>query len=231
MSKVIEARNFQNHSYKGNNSIGEIEIVEDNESLIAIAEKRKSLLEKTNITNNGLGNVFEDEYIIVKRDPVRFPNGKLGNYLRVIEKPSLNGVTGVVMLPVCGDKIFLIKTFRHPTRTWEIELPRGYRPSEFNVEQAIKVEISEEIGLEVEEIESLGFINPNSGILASTVQAFLVKVKAGNAKPDEKDGEAIEKVFSVSVNELKELISQSKIKDGFTLATIQLAQVKDKLKF
>ena len=59
------------------------------------------------------------------RDPVRFPSGKLGTYLRILEPSALDGAAGVVLLPVRDNVIFLREVFRHATRRWELELPRG----------------------------------------------------------------------------------------------------------
>lgn len=45
-----------------------------------------------------VGIVYEDQYLFILRDAVRFPDGYLSTYVRIIEEES--NVSGVVILPV-----------------------------------------------------------------------------------------------------------------------------------
>src|ERR1700737_2412923 len=61
-----------------------------------------------------VGIAFEDQYQILLRDAVRFPDGSLGTYIRLLSpKPQ---VLGVAILPVYQGKVLLIRHFRHATR-------------------------------------------------------------------------------------------------------------------
>jgi hypothetical protein len=44
-------------------------------------------------------------------DEVEFPCGEVGNYNRVIER---EGQTGVAVLPLCRDKLCLVRQYRYP---------------------------------------------------------------------------------------------------------------------
>lgn len=66
-----------------------------------------------------VGVLADDPYLRMERNAVRFPDGSLGLYNRIIV-PS-----GATVLPVLGDRMVLIERFRHGTRSWHLEAPRG----------------------------------------------------------------------------------------------------------
>jgi ADP-ribose pyrophosphatase len=108
------------------------------------------------------GIACEDPWLMVLRDPVRFPS-RVGTYFRIIEKPDSG--PGVAILPILHDRIILLQIFRHATRQVHVEIPRGFgeigRPA---AEQATG-EISEEIGGKILRLVSLGPLHPNTGAL------------------------------------------------------------------
>jgi ADP-ribose pyrophosphatase len=63
-----------------------------------------------------IGVILDDPYIVVLRDLVRFPDGRLGGYFRVINRADLRGGQGAVVLPWVGGKIILLYQYRHATR-------------------------------------------------------------------------------------------------------------------
>ncbi|MBI5342764.1 MAG: NUDIX hydrolase [Deltaproteobacteria bacterium] len=213
--------------YSGNSGREEIEIVSDEISVNRIGKKRESSkFSGVDERFTQVGTVFEDEYIVVVRDPVKFPNGSAGTYLRIFERPSLSGASGVVLLPVWRGKIVLRNVFRHATRRWEIELPRGYREEGQSEMEAVKKELAEEVGLEPEKIERLGSIWPNTGLLATEVAAYYVLVGGDIPEPRPEPTEAFSWFVMERYDRLKDRISLGEIRDGFTLAAFQLAFAK-----
>ncbi|NJL40554.1 MAG: NUDIX hydrolase [Leptolyngbyaceae cyanobacterium SM1_4_3] len=164
---------------------------------------------------------------MVVRDAVVFKGGKAGSYIRIFERPALTGQTGVVILPVRDDLVYFNRIFRHTTRQWEIELPRGYREDNSSLEEAVEIELLQEVGLQIESIHNLGEIQPSTGLLASSVQAYLVTLLPGEAQPDPEDGESISETLALTLNEVDQKIINGEIRDGFTLSALCLAQVRN----
>ena len=73
-----------------------------------------------------IGVVLDDPYNIIVRDLVQFPDGDMRGYGRSIATASLRGGKGVVVLPEYEGKIMLLHQYRHATRQWHYEVPRGY---------------------------------------------------------------------------------------------------------
>ncbi|MGP3928192.1 hypothetical protein [Streptomyces sp. 8N616] len=69
--------------------------------------------------------VYEDAYVMLLRDPVRFPDGRTGTYIRSV---SAMQEPGCVVLPLLGGEVVLLEHFRHATRSWHWEVPRGFGP-------------------------------------------------------------------------------------------------------
>ena len=215
--------------YIGDHTNGEIEIIEDQEQIAIIIEKLRKKLKSLDLSNhsveNGdLGIVFEDEYIIVVRDPVIFPNGKTGTYLRIFERSCLDGPAGVVMIPFRDGLVYLRRIFRHASRQWELECPRGIRPKDLSPSEAAEKEILEEIGIGVRSVHELGTINPNTGLLVGAAKAYLVMLKSGESNPSPEETEAFGEIITLTIDQLTEKISLGQIKDGYTLSALQLAQ-------
>jgi ADP-ribose pyrophosphatase len=170
------------------------------------------------------GILYEDRYVLVVRDAVRFPSGDRGTYLRIFERAGLTGATGVVLLPLREGTVYLRRVFRHATRAWELECPRGVRGAGQTVEEAVGSELAEELGYGVDRAHPLGEVAPNTGLLAGTASVFLVDLGAplaAGATPERT--EAFGAVERVSPARLFELVAAGAIRDGFTLSAVTLA--------
>lgn len=183
---------------------GEIEIVQSPEKVKEVQQScEKRLLQKGYNQEEAseyskIGTVYEDAYWFWIRDAVIFPSGASGTYNRIGLKNQ-----GVVVFPLMEDKKVLLNVnFRHATRSWELELPRGGRYANESPEMAAFRELEEETGCRIGELTYLGSVAPDSGILASVVPIFMGKVESKDqSNPDE--SEAIEQNISLSLDELK----------------------------
>ncbi len=74
-----------------------------------------------------VGVVREDQYWIWLRDAVYFPKGVPVTYDRLIWKSELKSNSpGVAVLPILpSGHVVLNLNYRHATKSWELELPRG----------------------------------------------------------------------------------------------------------
>lgn len=175
------------------------------------------------------GVVFEDEYVLVHRDAVRFPGGALGTYLRIEERSAQSGIAGVVVLPVMGDVVYLQRIYRYPTQSWEWELPRGFLEPDKTPAEMVRRELQEETGLEVSSQEMLGTVLSNSGLLAGGASIWLVTVRGAPGAAAPEDFEAIGELRAVAMAALREMIGRGEIRDAFTLSALALAEAQGKL--
>ncbi|HSX04576.1 MAG TPA: NUDIX hydrolase [Rhabdochlamydiaceae bacterium] len=178
----------------GNAAQGEIEIILDKAKM---EEIEKAMGRK-------VGIVAQDKYWLWINDAVYFPSGKSGVYGRVMWRQSLQGITGAAVMPVLPDgRIVLNRNYRHATRSWEYELPRGgANPGESAESVAIR-EAKEETGMVIDELYLLGEMAVDTGILNAISPVFMAKViEIQEAEPE--DAEAIAAVEAFSVDELKQ---------------------------
>ena len=76
-----------------------------------------------------IGVLLSDPYIIVLRDLVEFPNKEKNGYFRIINRADFNSSKSVVVMPFYDGKILLLRQYRHATRSWHLEIPRGFGES------------------------------------------------------------------------------------------------------
>lgn len=161
-----------------------------------------------------VGILYSDPYIYVLRDAVIFPDGSYGIFKRVVLKSFIEGRVPVAILPMTArDEVVLIKTWRHATQNWELEIPRGACEEFETSEQAAKRELGEETGMLAEKIHFLGEMCPDSGILNYNVQVYHAQVAAYGAVPFKKDlQEMIQDIIVLDI----QLVNQA-IRNGFML--------------
>lgn len=172
---------------------GEIEILRD---INKIQEIQKS-------TGRQVGIVAEDNYWIWINDAVKFSNGKYGVYGRVLWRKSLTGMPGIAVMPILPNgKIALNRNYRHATRSWEYELPRGGVEGNETHEEAAKREVKEETGMIIDKLFLLGMMAPDTGLTNTIVPIYLAKVaQQGSSQPE--DSEAIAAIEAFTIEEIK----------------------------
>lgn len=168
-----------------------------------------------------VGIAFQDQYVFLLRDAVRFGDGSLGTYVRFVDPD--NGVPGVIILPIYQGKVVLVRHFRHSARAWRLELPRGFGEPGFSNEQNALRELREEIGAEAERIVSLGLIEPDSGMSAEGDALFFAELRSLGALDK---AEGISDSLLVSVSDFERLIADGSIVDGFTLGAYARAKTR-----
>jgi ADP-ribose pyrophosphatase len=169
-----------------------------------------------------IGVLVEDPYVILIRDLVEFPDGTLGGYVRLLNRADLSGGQGVAVIACMDGKILLLHQFRHATRSWHLEIPRGFgEPGISAMEQAIN-EIREEVDGQIGELKSLGIVHNNTGMEGQSVGLFFAHLLSVG-QPSRQEG--IDKYLWVSSSELGELIHNGKITDGFTIVAYTRAKL------
>jgi len=171
-----------------------------------------------------IGVILDDPYVLVLRDLVEFPSGFCGGYIRLFNRAYLEkGAAGVVMLPEQDGKLLIMKNFRHATRNWHWEIPRGFGEPGISAEEQAREELKEEVGGDVAEIINLGMYFSNTGLDGNPINLFLARmISAG--MPNWKAG--IDKFLWVSVSEFEQMIASGEITDGFTIAAYTRATLR-----
>lgn len=202
-----------------------IKIIKDESDIEAWQEKRRKELAQQGLPSEWaeIGVVLEDPYIIILRDLVEFPNGYRNGYVRMISRPDLTGGVGVVMLPIYENGVVLLKHFRHSTRQWHFEIPRGYGEPNVSAENNARRELEEELGANISELISLGSYYPETGFESQCAEIFLARINSiGLLATDE----GIVSFTLLGFIELEDWIANEKITDGFTIAAYTRAKLK-----
>jgi ADP-ribose pyrophosphatase len=176
------------------------------------------------------GILIEDKLHFFVRDAVKFPSGDVRTQMRVIGCSMADGPPGVVALAHRDGKIFLREMFRHATRRWELETPRGQRETGYSAEQAAIKEIDEELGFRVKRIEQIGEVSGDTAILASTLPLFWADLEPGPPQDHPEKSEAFGEIIELSGAELRKRLSAGEIRDSYTLAAILFAQLRGKFR-
>ena len=211
----------KNHLALGKNGSfkdGEIELVTDPLKIKDIEKLQKARCLKLGMKDeeatlaSKIGVIADDMYWIFLRDAVIFPTGAEGSYNRLIWKSSLDSKPcGVAVLPVMPDgKIAAIVAFRHATRAWELEIPRGVRHPEEDDIAAAKRELEEETGYFAEETLLLGNMAPDPGMASTVTPVFIAKIKKQGVS-NQDYSEAILGVKLFTMCEIKEALQKGYI--------------------
>lgn len=216
---------IEKHPYLFQNESAAIKIITNTEKIKFWQEQRRKELAAKDLPQSWaeIGVVFDDPYFFVVRDLVQFPNGRMNGYCRILSEANLSGGHGVAVLPEYEGKIMLLHQYRHPTRQWHYEVPRGYGELNTPAEENARKEIEEETGGEIDKLVNLGEFHNNTGFEGGAVSLFYAKLSS-IGKPEVNEG--IESFVWLTVPELEEWIANEKITDGFTIAAYTRAKLK-----
>jgi ADP-ribose pyrophosphatase len=164
---------------------------------------------------------YENPWLKVYFDRVKFPNGKEGRYLRLT-----SGEGGVVILPMSEDqRVGLVHIYRYPISSWQWELPRGFGEPGLSPLENAKKELSEELGVSTKSWDLLGKVHPNSGTTSGEVSIFLASnVPTTDVVADR--NESIDSVGFFTSDQLTRMIADGDLQDGFSLSAFSLAMTQ-----
>jgi ADP-ribose pyrophosphatase len=202
---------------------GEIEIILDKSEIIAIEKAgyerhlAKGLSPQQAKQYSRVGILGQDRFWTFLRDAVIFPNGQKDTFNRVIRTQAIPqlGSTDAIILPILstteGKKILLNVTFRHASRSWELELPAGHREANETVEETAKRELEEETGYSVNTVTKLGTTTSHAGILIGYDSTYVALATTKKERHLD-ETETIADTLAFSKNEIKEGLIQGTIK-------------------
>jgi ADP-ribose pyrophosphatase len=167
------------------------------------------------------GIMYEDPYIMLLRDAVVFPDGNPGLYHRIIARHD--EPTGVAVLCRYRGSLVLIRHFRHPSRRWHLEIPRGAVGADEDPSGVAQLEISEEIGGTLRSITRLGLLHGASALMRHSVVLVYGELDAIGSPAL---GEGIAEILLVAPGEFEAMIRDGAITDSFSVAAFFHARLK-----
>jgi ADP-ribose pyrophosphatase len=170
-----------------------------------------------------IGILLDDPYWIILRDLIQFPDGSQRGYTRMVFRTDLEGGESVAVLPSYKNEILLLRQFRHATRSWHYEIPRGYGEPGIEGKKQAQKEIQEEVGGQIDEPIDLGILHHNTGVDGSHVRLFFGRLNSIGRPQKE---EAIEEFYMAPIDKLELMISNGEITDGFTIAAYTRAKLR-----
>lgn len=167
-----------------------------------------------------IGVVYEDPYVLVIRDAVRFESGRENSYVRMVGAVDN---AGAAVLPITDDeRIVLIRHFRHDDRSWRWEIPRGFGEVGSDGAATAIRELAEELQVTPAELTFLGNLDED--------ELHLARLDAlARAALDERGGsmidadEGIDGLRMVSTNGFRDMMLSGQIVDSYTLAAFAFA--------
>jgi 8-oxo-dGTP pyrophosphatase MutT (NUDIX family) len=132
--------------------------------------------------------------------------------------PRIDHLTGVCVLPVLGDKLVLVRAYRHPLGREFWEAPRGFIDEDEAPAEAALRELTEETGLHCapSDFAPLGSYAPEPGTMAARGALFAATRCEGTLRAS-RDELGLGTAAMFGRNELAALIDAGEIADAGTL--------------
>lgn len=159
-----------------------------------------------------IGVIYEDRYLMLLRDPVRFPDGLQGTYLRLLRKPI--GAGGVAILPILNGNLLLLDHYRFACRGRRLEIPRGFAEAGLTPDENARRELHEEVQATADVVTDLGVFEPDTGLSGDITRLFAAKIQAFGRLAV---SEGIAAYTLMSPKELEHAIQTGKITDSHTI--------------
>ena len=217
---------------RGDVNRGEAQIVTSRQELNEIESECAPDLKGSALGKGGkrIGILLEDEVRFVVRDALKFPSGARKCQMRVIGKTEYDGPNGVAALCVADGRFVLREIYRHATRSWELETVRGRRESGQTSRQAVRAEVKQELGYPVKRMQRLGMIRPDSALMSSILEIFLVELGKAPRRDDPEESEAFGRIHRLTYRELGKKILNGEVRDSYTIGALTLARLHGSLR-
>jgi 8-oxo-dGTP pyrophosphatase MutT (NUDIX family) len=156
--------------------------------------------------------VYRNRWMRVREDEILRSNGQKGIY-GVVEKDD-----SAIILPIDGDRIWLVEQFRYAIGERALELPQGGWEMEIeNPEELARGELKEELGMDAAEMAWLGTLWIAYGFTRQPQHVFLATgLKPAAKEPDAEEHDLV--VRSFSIDEFERMMLDGRIRDNCTVA-------------
>lgn len=144
-------------------------------------------------------------YFTSRKDKCETPQGKIVEQYYVVEM----GLTVVALGITEDNEAILIKQYRHPVEETLLEIPGGFADENEDPKKAVERELLEETGYTFSNIEYVGEVAANPGVLTNYTKLYLATGGKKIAKQSLDYNEEIE-ILLVPLQQLKEMFLQNK---------------------
>jgi ADP-ribose pyrophosphatase len=153
--------------------------------------------------------ISEHKYFRARKDTCEMPDGKIVASYYVVEIP----VSACALAITEDGKAIMVKQYRHPIGKAILEIPGGFIDKGEDPVTAIARELMEETGYEFSQIDHVGKIAANPGILNEYTHLFLARggKKVSGQKLD--DNEEID-IILMPVEEVRQLLLNNEIEQA-----------------
>jgi 8-oxo-dGTP pyrophosphatase MutT (NUDIX family) len=164
------------------------------------------------ITTLSSREIYRNPWMRLREDEILRSNGVRGIY-GVVEKDE-----AAIILPIEGDRIWLVEQFRYTIQERTLELPQGgWEMAIEDPEELARGELKEETGLHAETMICLGSNWIAYGFTRQKQHVFLATgLSHVEKEPDLEEHDII--VRNVSVREFEQMMLDGVVRDGCTLA-------------
>ena len=156
--------------------------------------------------------IYRNRWMRLREDEILRSNGQKGIY-SVAEKDD-----AAIILPIDGDRIWLVEQFRYTIQQRALELPQGsWEQENASPEELARGELREETGLHAEQMISLGMLWIAYGFTRQKQHVFLAT--GLSQKETDRDAEEHDLVVrSVTIEEFERMMRDGTIADASTVA-------------
>lgn len=165
--------------------------------------------------------VYQNRWMTVREDAVRFSNGHEGIY-GVVEKPDF-----VLIVPIHSDgRIQLVQQFRYPVGARYWELPQGSWETEPGADpvEIARGELEEETGFRAERMEPIGHLFEAYGFSNQGFHIYLATdLQRGKLKRDVEEQGMETAAFSL--DQTVEMINAGSLKDAPSIAALGILRL------
>ncbi len=201
---------------------GGITILLDEEEIRAVEQQEAQRLKAQGLPAEWaqVGIAYQDQYVLLLRDAVRFPDGSFGTCIRSVNEDET--APGVVVLPLYQGQVLLIRHFRHEKRGWQLEIPQGFGMPGLSSEESIRIELKEEIDATVSRLIPLGQVHLDTRSDANRIELFFADIDSyGEVELQE----GITELLPTPVTEVERMIREDEIDNVFLLVTFARAKL------
>lgn len=166
----------------------------------------------TSIETLSSREIYRNPWMRLREDEILRSNGKRGIY-GVVEKHE-----AAIILPIEGERIWLVEQFRYTIKQRALELPQGSWESAIdNPEELARGELKEETGLRAENMTYLGSHWIAYGFLRQRQHVFLATgLSQAEREPDDEEHDIV--VRNLPIREFEQMMIDGAVCDGCTLA-------------
>jgi 8-oxo-dGTP pyrophosphatase MutT (NUDIX family) len=161
--------------------------------------------------------VYQNPWITVREDKTKTPTGNDGLYGYVESKNSV-----MVAVVDAEQRVYMVRAFRYPTKTWGWELPGGGGDGEEAVE-ASQRELEEETGIRAKHWEKIGDTLVCNGLLTERQTVCVATDLSFDGHKEDSD-ETFGDMRFFSLTEIDGLVDSGEINDNQTITGLFFLQ-------